>query len=81
MVFISAATGEGIKELLLKIEETVAHKWQVHTVRLPADKVKLLPFIYARTLVCSRKDTARGINLKIMATHGNYKAVLSKLEE
>ena len=80
-IFISAATGEGIKDLLIKIEETIAHKWRIHTVNLPAAKVKLLPFIYARTLVCSRKDTARGITLKIMATHGNYKAVLSKLED
>ena len=80
-VFMSAATGEGIKDLLLKIEETIAQKWQLHKILLPSDKIKLLPFIYARTLVCSRKDNAAGSTLNIMATRGNYKAVLSKLKE
>lgn len=80
-VFISARTGTGLESLLTKIEDTLSAKWRLHKIHLPNEKIKLLPVIYARTLVCDRQDNEQGITLQIMATNGNYKAVLSRIKE
>jgi len=79
-VFISAATGEGLKDLFERTEKIISRKWRFRTFNLPRSKMRLLPFIYARTLVCSRRDEADEILLKVMSTEGNFKAVCEKLE-
>ncbi|MDR0952571.1 MAG: GTPase HflX [Elusimicrobiota bacterium] len=80
-VFISAATGEGFGELFKKVNQIISRKWKEHRLKIPQSKANLLPLLYSRALITGRKDNAQDILIKFLATDGNFKAILKKLED
>lgn len=79
-VFISAQNKKGLPALLQSVEKALKGKWKVRPLRLSAKQADLLGQIYTRSLVLTRKARADGgLDLKIMATDGNYQDLLDKI--
>ena len=71
-VFISAVTGEGIPELLKKCENVLSERWKEYTETIPAEKKKLIQFLYSCCLVGRTEYTENGISVTFKATKENY---------
>lgn len=79
-VFTSAQNKKGLSPLLNAVEKALKTKWKVRPLHLSAKQADLLGQIYAHTLVLARQAQADGgVKLKVMATDGNYRAILDKI--
>ena len=78
-LFISAEKQKGLSVLLTAVEKALKVKWKVRPLRISAKQADLLGQIYTRSLVLSRTATDDGgLELKIMATDGNYAELRKK---
>ena len=78
-LFISAEKQKGLSALLTAVEKALKVKWKVRPLRISAKQADLLGQIYTRSLVLSRTPTNDGgLELKIMATDGNYAELRKK---
>ncbi|WP_458401702.1 GTPase HflX [Candidatus Avelusimicrobium sp.] len=78
-LFISAEKQKGLSALLTAVEKALKIKWKVRPLRISAKQADLLGQIYTRSLVLSRTPTNDGgLELKIMATDGNYAELRKK---
>ena len=78
-LFISAEKQKGLSALLTAVEKALKIKWKVRPLRISAKQADLLGQIYTRSLVLSRTATDDGgLELKIMATDGNYAELRKK---
>jgi GTP-binding protein HflX len=59
-IAISSVTGEGIDELLMRIETIISGKLVSREVTLGPDQMKLVPWIYERGRVSEREDMEDG---------------------
>jgi len=78
-VFVSALTGEGMKELLDRVEKTLTARWGDYKLVLPARKQKLLSEIYKNAMVKSAGYGPEEITLNFKATKENYQRILKLL--
>ena len=70
---------KGLSALLTAVEKALKIKWKVRPLRISAKQADLLGQIYTRSLVLSRTPTNDGgLELKIMATDGNYAELRKK---
>ncbi|MBW9117464.1 GTPase HflX [Rhizobium cauense] len=60
VVAVSAITGEGIDTLMSEISRRLSGVLTEATVRLPVDKLALLPWLYDHAIVDSREDNEDG---------------------
>lgn len=80
-VLVSAAQQDGLKNLLEKVEEAVAHRWKLRKLKLEPRQLGLLGKIYEKALVTGRKELPSGAwELSLMATDGNYESLLKALK-
>lgn len=78
-LFVSAARGTHLRQLLEQVEEAAAYRWKLHRLVLPPQSFALLGKIYEKALVTGRKEKPSGaVELTLMATDGNF-ASLQKL--
>ena len=59
-LLISAVTGEGVDELLSRIEDELSDEDSVMNIVLPLDEMTMLPWIYENAHVISRQDADDG---------------------
>lgn len=59
-IAVSSVTGEGIDELLMRIETIISGKLVSRKVQLGPDQMKLVPWIYERGRVSEREDMEDG---------------------
>lgn len=59
-IAVSSVTGEGIDELLMRIETIISGKLVSRNVTLGPDQMKLVPWIYERGRVSEREDMEDG---------------------
>ncbi len=78
-VFVSAVTGEGIPELLARVEKTITAKWADYELVLPMGKQKILSGIYKNALVKNAAYGAEEIKVNFKATKENYQRILKLL--
>ncbi|MCX5781452.1 MAG: GTPase HflX [Elusimicrobia bacterium] len=78
-ILISAKTGEGIEELLKKIEKIVTPKLFSHRFMLPYRDSKCLSHIYKWAVIKEQKYTEKGINLHIECTPKYWKKISNLL--
>jgi hypothetical protein len=67
---ISAFTGDGIDELLLKIQYALAEKAQQYIIQLPSDAGALLAWCYRQGVIENREDTDDGCLLTLNLNEG-----------
>lgn len=80
-LFISAEKGIHLSQLLEQVEESVAKRWKLHRIKLPAHRLHLIGKIYQKSLVIVRKEKPSGaLELTLMATDGNYASLLKLLQ-
>ncbi|MFS2174806.1 GTPase HflX [Rhizobium pisi] len=60
VVAVSAVSGEGVDTLMEEISRRLSGVMTVATVRLPVDKLALLPWLYDHAIVDSREDNEDG---------------------
>ncbi|MBI4801119.1 MAG: GTPase HflX [Elusimicrobia bacterium] len=75
-VFVSALTGEGIRELLARVETLLNSRWGDYELALPTARQKLLSEIYKSAMVKSAVYGPKQININFRATKENYKRIL-----
>ncbi|MBO4555680.1 MAG: GTPase HflX [Elusimicrobiales bacterium] len=80
-VFISAMTGEGIPELLLKCEQVLSLRWKEYTEIIPTGKKHLLNFLYSCCMVKKTDYTEQGAAVTFRATQENYSRLKKHLSE
>ncbi len=80
-VFVSALTGEGIEELMARIESTLTAKWGDYELLLPAGRQKLLSEIYKSALVKSAVYGPEVIKVNFKATKENHQRFLKLLDK
>ncbi|MGB2579708.1 GTP-binding protein HflX [Elusimicrobium simillimum] len=81
-VFISALENKGVKELLNAVEAALNAKWPQRKIKLKAEDLNLLGFIYDHSLVKTRRESKDGITtLTVMITDGNYHSLQQKLKK
>ncbi len=80
-VFVSALTGEGIEELMGRIQTTLAAKWGDYELTLPAGRQKLLSEIYKSALVKNAVYGPKEIKVSLKATKENYQRFLKLLDK
>lgn len=79
--FISAQENAGLKNLLEKVEESVAHRWKLRRLTLRPEAFGMLGKIYEKALVTGRKELPSGDwELSLMATDGNYESLVKTLK-
>ncbi|MBY3173373.1 GTPase HflX [Rhizobium leguminosarum] len=60
VVAVSAVSGEGVDTLMEEISRRLSGVMTVATIRLPVDKLALLPWLYDHAIVDSREDNEDG---------------------
>lgn len=81
-IFISAQNKKGLSSLISSVEKALKTKWKLRPLLLSAKQAFLLGQIYKRSLVLSSTPTNQGgLQLKIMATDGNYAELLQKVND
>lgn len=75
-VFVSAVTGEGMPELMARVEKTITAKWLDYELLLPADRQKILSGIYKTAMVKSAVYGPEEIKVNFKATKENYQRIL-----
>ncbi|EJC66264.1 GTP-binding protein HflX [Rhizobium leguminosarum bv. viciae WSM1455] len=60
VVAVSAVSGEGVDTLMEEISRRLSGVMTVATIRLPVDKLALLPWLYDHAIVDGREDNADG---------------------
>jgi len=75
-VFVSALTGEGIRELLARVETILNSRWGDYELALPAARQKLLSEIYKSAMVKSAVYDPEQIKINFRATKENYRRIL-----
>ncbi|WP_424244178.1 GTP-binding protein HflX [Elusimicrobium posterum] len=80
-LFISALEKRGLKDLLKEVQEKLRYKWKVFNIKITPQQSNILGAVYKTAMVIKRKDNKDGsIQLKIMATAGNHRRLLSLLK-
>ncbi len=79
-VFISAQNKQGLPQLMAAVEKALQSKWKIYTLFLRAEQAGLLGQIYTSCLVLHRTALpAGGLQLRVMATEGNYSHLTAQL--
>lgn len=79
-VFISSLTGDGINQLLKRIEEALSYKWFSYEIKIPQKNHNLIKEIYSSCLVTKISHNEGGTQILFKATKENYERLLSKLD-
>ncbi len=64
-IYISAKTGEGLHKLLAELESAVEADFVETDVVIPYDKSGVLEMFYKEGIITDRKDTAKGIKIRV----------------
>ncbi|OGS61168.1 MAG: GTPase HflX [Elusimicrobia bacterium RIFOXYB2_FULL_62_6] len=75
-VFVSARTGEGVPELLARVEAALRAKWGDYELVLEADRQKLISDIYKNAMVKNAVYDSGRVTVSFRATRENYKRIL-----
>lgn len=75
-VFVSALTGEGVPELLARVEAALSARWGDYELDLPAGRQKLLSEIYKSAMVKSAVYGKGNVTVNFRATRENYRRIL-----
>ena len=65
VVFLSAASGEGIDHLTFSLGQVLAADWKIMEVDIPWSDGKTLAWIYERGEIIDRSDGEESVNLKV----------------
>jgi len=76
---VSALTGEGIPELLTRIESTLNERWLLRELSLDGSQTRHLNGIYGCAQVLSQSAEGARISLRLRVTPENWKRLLHKL--
>lgn len=80
-IFVSALTGEGIPELLLKCEDVLSLRWKEYTEFIPQDGKGLVNFLYSCCMVKNTEYVQDGVRITFRATDENYNRFKKRVEE
>ncbi len=80
-VYVSALTGEGMGELMTRVEAALTAKWEDYELSLPAGRQKLLSGIYKTALVRNAVYGPDKIKINFKATKENYQRILKLLKQ
>ncbi len=78
-VFVSAVTGEGMPELMARVEKTITAKWLDYELVLPMGRQKVLSEIYKNALVKSAVYGPEDITVNFKATKENHQRIIKFL--
>ncbi|MDE2290926.1 MAG: GTPase HflX [Elusimicrobia bacterium] len=76
---VSALTGEGLPELLERIQAELAHRWLLREVRLPASRSGLLGELHRGAMVLSQTPTRSGLLVRLRVTRENWDRLRARL--
>jgi len=80
-LLISAATGEGLKETLSRVEKALAHRWLTREITLPASKSGLAGRFYESAQVLSREVRGQNVRWRLRVTAENWRRLQTLLSE
>lgn len=75
-VFVSALTGEGVPELLARVEKALGARWGDYKLDLPAGRQKLISEIYKSAMVRNVVYGHGRVTVNFRATRENYRRIL-----
>lgn len=76
---VSALTGQGIDDLLSRIEEELSGRIGMRTIELKPQQMRILPWIYENTKVLDRKDQEDGsVQFDIEVTEHDAQELLNR---
>ncbi len=78
-VFISAATGKGIKELLRATKKRLQKRWKPRKLKIPLKQCNILHEIYKSSMDVRTRSFNKTVLVKFAATDENYARISSKL--
>ncbi|HOW88922.1 MAG TPA: GTPase HflX [Elusimicrobiales bacterium] len=78
-VFVSALTGEGMDELMTRVEAALSARWEDYELVIPAGSQKLLSGIYSTAMVRSADYGPESIKVKFRATRENHRRIMKLL--
>jgi GTP-binding protein HflX len=80
-VFISAASGDGVPELLRRAEESLASRWLKREIDVPAAKAAAVGRFYESAQVLGRETRGDKTRYRLRVTRENWKRLQALLSE
>jgi GTP-binding protein HflX len=80
-LLVSAQTGEGVAEVLSRVQQVLGHRWLLREVRLPPGKSKLLGELHSSAMVVGRSVEGDSQVLRLRVTAENWDRLRAKLAD
>lgn len=78
-LLVSSRTGEGVPELLARVQQVLGHRWLLREVRVPPGKSALLGEIHRSAMVVGRRTEGDAQVLRLRVTAPNWDRLRAKL--
>ncbi len=80
-LLVSAMTGEGVAEVLGRVQQVLSHRWLLREVRLPPGKSRLLGELHNSAMVVGRSVEGDSQVLRLRVTAENWDRLRAKLSD
>lgn len=80
-LLVSAMTGEGVPEVLARVQQVLSHRWLLREVRLPPGKSSLLGELHNSAMVVGRSVEGDSQVLRLRVTAENWDRLRAKLSD
>ena len=79
LMLVSAKTGEGVEELLGRVQEVLSDRWLLRELRLPASQYSLIGEIHRTALVLGQRPQGGDLVLRLRVTPENWDRLRARL--